>query len=105
MIPSTYIKIPLIDIIFNFKLRNIIDQHQIVYPDQPYYLPNHYKTEVLILITGIVLITCGLLIAFFPHLLSFIVASVLFLIGLVTMKIAYNFRRRGADVISYIIRH
>jgi len=61
------------------------------------------------MITGIVLIISGLLIAFFPHLLSIIVACVLILIGLVTMKIAYDFRRRGArgsaEVISYIIRH
>jgi len=58
---------------------------------------------------GIALIVCGLLIAFFPHLLSIIVAFMLILIGVVTTKLAYDFRRHGSNsssqVIRYIIRH
>lgn len=61
------------------------------------------------MIAGILLIVCGLLIAFFPHLLSIIVASVLILVGAVTIMVAYDFRRKGAhgstEVIRYIIRH
>lgn len=61
------------------------------------------------MIAGIFLIISGLLIAFFPHLLSIIVAAVLILVGAITLMVAYDFRRKGAhgstEVIRYIIRH
>ena len=61
------------------------------------------------MIAGIVFIVCGLLIAFFPHLLSIIVASVLVLIGVLILAAAYEFRRNGTadstQIIRYIIRH
>ena len=61
------------------------------------------------MIAGIILIVCGLLIAVFPHLLSIIVASVLVLVGVLILIVAYDYRRNGTadstQIIRYIIRH
>lgn len=61
------------------------------------------------MIAGFLLIISGLLIAFFPHLLSIIVAMVLILLGIVTALAAYELRRNGGhgqtEVFRYIIRY
>lgn len=61
------------------------------------------------MIAGILLITCGILIAVFPHLLSIIVAMVLITFGAIIIMIAYDHRRIGGRkntaVLKYIIRH
>lgn len=60
------------------------------------------------MITGIILILCGLLIAIFPALLSLIVAFFLIMQGIVILLLAYDYRRRArrSDValIDYIFR-
>jgi len=61
------------------------------------------------MIAGLFLIICGLLIAFYPPLLSIIVAVVLISIGVVTLMVAYSFKkqgtRRSSEVIEFIFRH
>ena len=61
------------------------------------------------MIAGIFLIICGLLIAFYPPLLAIIIAVVLVSIGVVTIMIAYSFKKQGAkrssEVIEFIFRY
>jgi uncharacterized membrane protein HdeD (DUF308 family) len=64
---------------------------------------------VIEMIAGIFFIICGVLIAFYPPLLSMIVALVLISIGIVTVMVAYSFKkqdvRHRSDVIEFIFRH
>ena len=61
------------------------------------------------MITGLVLIICGILIAVFPKLLAIIVAAVLILTGVLVMLVAHDFRKHGQfgeiRAVRYIVRH
>lgn len=61
------------------------------------------------MITGILLILCGILIAIYPPLLSIIVAVFLILLGVIVLMVAYDYRRHSkrnrVHVIDYIFRY
>jgi len=86
-----------------------LDQYQQGPSTRFLYSGNSYKAKITVMIAGIILIVCGLLIAFYPPLLSIIVALVLISVGIVTTMVAYSFRRQGtqrnSEVIEFIFRH
>ncbi|MGB1447105.1 MAG: hypothetical protein ACPG76_05725 [Arenicellales bacterium] len=59
------------------------------------------------MLTGIVLLLAGILIALYPPLLAIIVASVLIALGLLLAVSAWYHRRRGGDnpIIELILRY
>lgn len=61
------------------------------------------------MVTGIVLILCGALIAIYPQLLSLIVAVFLILLGIVVLTVANDYRRHAkrnrVHLIDYIFRY
>ncbi len=62
------------------------------------------------MIAGILLIICGVLIAVYPPLLALIVASVLIVLGVLTILVAREFRKqqsghRRIEIVEHILRY